>query len=76
MRQLVEEQVMVYFRAGYKELGLRYINYKRERLNISVLPFADDAQVKTEEDMRHLILLLSDVELLSVLESQACERYR
>lgn len=78
MRDLVISTILADRKAGLDEVGINYIVYSRERNKEPVLPIGKyeyDSDIPADE-LERALKAMSDTELLSVLDSQACQRYR
>lgn len=85
MRKLVEEIVIDQFHGGLKEVGVSYINFRRERDGKPALINVVKNNNLAEgfhypefiiTDINKYVAELSDRELLYVLDAQACDHYR
>lgn len=78
MRELVKTQIVRQFNRGIDELNISRINFMREKNNQPLIPENPyEATEKWEDyDIQKVVDMLTDEELLIVLDAQACLIYR
>lgn len=67
MRRLIELTVIDNYKTGLNDVNVRYLTYRRSRKGMPPLEFTT---------IEALVNELTDEELLMVLESQFCDKYR
>jgi len=81
LRELAEQQIIKFYKAGIKEINVDMLNYDREDGKKLIPQYLENGldwkmSINPEFNIEEFVKELTDEEILEVMDSQACYKYR